>query len=143
MTINSQQIHSVLRTYGKQLRRGIKINQIKEMESAESSDKIQISPEAKRKMVVEKVAAEILLGMTAPGGPYQEAKKELTEEISQDYGRSLSFEFDAKEGRFRFKIMDSAGENALSVVEGEDADVLNAKLIDMAKNMVDRTMVKG
>jgi hypothetical protein len=143
MTINSQQIHNVLRTYGKQLRRGIKINRIKQMETSESSDKIQISPEAKRKMVVEKVAAEILLGMTAQSDAYQDARKELTEAISQEYGRSLKFEFDVSEGRFQFNIMDSAGENKLSVVEGEEADALNGRLIDLAKEMVDRTMVKG
>jgi flagellar basal body P-ring protein FlgI len=143
MTINSQQIHNVLRTYGKQLRRGIKINRIKQMESSESSDKIQISPEAKRKMVIEKVAAEILLGMTANVDTYQDARKELTDAISQEYGRSLDFEFDTSEGRFQFNVMDSAGENKLSVVQGEEADALSGRLIELAKEMVDRTMVKG
>ena len=49
MTITSNQIHSVLRTYSKQLKRGLRLNRIRQMETAGSVDTISISAEAKRK----------------------------------------------------------------------------------------------
>ena len=143
MTISSHQIHSVLRTYGKQLRRGIRINRIKQVEAEQAEDRVQISSDAKRRMVVERVSAQLLMGMAGPGPRNEEVEEEIVSTLEEEYGQPLGLAFDTKNSRFKFNVLDAKNGETIRTIEGEEADQLNERLVDLTEKYVDRTMVKG
>lgn len=143
MTISSHQIHNVLRTYGKQLRRGLRINRMKQIEAGHSGDKVQISSEAKRMQVVERVASEILLGFANPEDKLGEPQKEVLNTLNEEYGEPLSLAFHQESGKFAFAVLDrKTGEPVKSLI-GEESEKMNSRLVEITENMVDQTMIKG
>ena len=143
MSITSHQIHSVLRTYGKQLRRGMRLNRIKQMESVPVGDKINISAEAKRLQVVQRVASEILMGLATPGIDKSGIENRVLGELSADFGQTLAVSFNAVEGRFDFKLVDEETGAVTESVDPSHLDELNARLVEIAERIVDETMLKG
>lgn len=143
MTISSHQIHSVLRTYGKQLRRGLRTAKLKQVDTSQAVDRINISPEAKRKQVVEKVASEIINSLANPGAESKEMEKEVIGALSEEYGRSLGLAWNQQNGEFTFNVLESESGQVVKTLDGEESEKLNARLIEITEDIVDRKMVKG
>jgi hypothetical protein len=141
MTITSHQIHSVLRTYGKQLRRGMRINRMRAAEAAAGPDRVKISSEAKRRQVVERVASEILFRLADPGDKRQGVEKEIVDRLSQAFGRPLELSFDHEQGLFKFHVVDADTGYVSDTVTGEDAERLQHILVDVTRETVDQTMM--
>ena len=143
MSISSHQIHSVLRTYSKQLKRGQRLNRVKQTEGNSAADKIQISAEAKRLRVVEKVASEILGRMAENGGNGGEVEKGLVDKLSQDYGQELSLTYNREAGNFSFHVVSTEQDSETLELDAEETERLNNQLSEIAKDFVDRTMLRG
>ncbi|MEW6263498.1 MAG: DVU0524 family FlgM-associated protein [Thermodesulfobacteriota bacterium] len=143
MTITSHQIHNVLRTYGKQLRRGLRLNRIKQADTSQPVDTIKISPEAKRAMVVERVAADILGRLADRSTGNTDVEQKVMDLLIKEYGRPVSLEFDEDKGRFEFNLLDSESGSVIETLAGEEADKLNSLLAQIAEQVVDQTMLKG
>ncbi|MEW5722980.1 MAG: DVU0524 family FlgM-associated protein [Thermodesulfobacteriota bacterium] len=141
MTITSHQIHNVLRTYGKQLRRGLRLSRIRSSETQPAVDKVQISSEARRKQVVQVVASEILLRLANGAQPDEVADRVLST-LNQEYGQPLEVAFDEEAGWFDFYVTDPATGQTRKL-EGEDKRNLNARLVNITETVVDATMLKG
>ena len=143
MTITSHQIQSVLRTYSKQLRRGLRLNRIRQIESAKSMDKISISSEARRRQVVERVAAELMARLGGPGAADDDVAGRVMDSLSGEFGQPLQLEFDEETGRFDFDVLDEKTGAVVRRLEGEDKENMNSRLVTITEQVVDETMFKG
>ena len=141
MTISSHQIHSVLRIYGQQFKRGMGLAKMREADPEQSVDKIQISPEAKRRQVVEQVATEILGHLADSGSNAGDVEQEIMDTLSREFGQQLSLGFDETGGSFRFDIVDAEAGEISGSVDGEQAEELSRRLIEITRDTVDRTMI--
>jgi hypothetical protein len=143
MTITSNQIHSVLRTYSKQLKRGLRMNRIRQMESAGSVDTISISAEAKRKQVVRHVAAELLFRLAESGLPADEVDEKVLGTLAKEYGRPLRIALDKETGHFDFEVVDEKTGEVLGRPTVDEKESLNHRLTAITEEVVDETMFKG
>ena len=141
MTISSHQIHSVLRTYGKQLRRGIRLNRMKNVNAAESGDRIRISPEAKRLQVIDRVASEILFRLSEPSAQWGDVEKEIMATLSKEYGHALALSYHAAKEVFQFSIMDEKSGEIIKALDDEEAAFLQNRLVEITRSVVDRNML--
>ncbi len=141
MTITSHQIHSVLRTYGKQLRRGFRLNRMKATNTVESVDRIRISPEAKRMQVIDRVASEILFRLTEPSGQWGDVEKEIVTTLSKEYGQALRLSYNADKEVFQFSAIAEETGETIKVLEDEEAAFLQNRLVDITRSVVDRNMM--
>jgi len=137
MVISAYQVNNVLRVYGDQLRQNRSISKPKVKNDAEP-DKINISAEAKRKAIIEKVSANIVNRITH-FGPHDNIEKEVFRKLEDEYGGHLAI---AKKNPkdLVFKEIDENGEtvNSLSV---EDSKILRYKLEEYTKEAVNKNMV--
>ncbi|NVM22091.1 MAG: hypothetical protein HWN68_09975 [Desulfobacterales bacterium] len=137
MQITTYHIHNVLRAYGKQLslsRRGASKTGLAMPDRADS---ITISTEARRKAVIEKVAADIVERIVRDGprdGMEQEAFKQLEEE----YGKKLALNEDGAE--LAFKVIDKENGEQISALSIEDSSFLKRRLEEITKDKVNANM---
>ena len=137
MVISAYQVNNVLRVYGDQLRHN-KILSRPKNNNANTPDKIHISPEAKRRAVIDKVATNIVDRITQ-NGPHDHIEKEVFKKLENEYGGHLAI---AKKSPtdLIFKEIDESGEtvNSLSI---EDSKFLRYKLEEITKTTVDENMM--
>lgn len=141
MTISSSQIHNVLRTYGKQLRRGARLNRPPPVQPSPGEDQIRISPEAKRAYVVERVAAELIFRLATQEKPAQGVEKEVLSRLNQEYGEPLGLSYDPDRGRFTFHVVDADRGEILRTLDEAESEKLSQRLAEVASEIVNQTML--
>jgi hypothetical protein len=137
MVISTYQVNNVLRVYGEQLRQ----NRLADNEKggdARSPDKIDISSDAKRKAIVDKIASDIVDRITQ-FGPHENVEKEVFKKLEDDYGAHLTVAGNGSTDLI-FKVIDEDGEtmNSLSL---EDSKFLRYKLQEITRDTVNRNMM--
>lgn len=137
MVISTYQVNNVLRVYGEQLRQ----NRLADKEKsgdASSPDKIDISSEAKRKAIVDKIASDIVDRITQ-FGPNENVEKEVFKRLEDEYGANLAVAGNGSTDLI-FKVIDEDGEtmNSLSL---EDSKFLRYKLQEITRDTVNRNMM--
>ena len=137
MVISTYQVNNVLRVYGEQLRHN-RLSGKEKGGDARLPDKIDISSEAKRKAIVDKIASDIVDRITQ-FGPHENVEKEVLKKLEDEYGAQLAL---AGKGStdLIFKVIDEDGEtmNSLSI---EDSRFLRYKLQEITKDTVNRNMM--
>lgn len=141
MTITSHQIHNVLRTYGKQLRRGARLNRVRQVEMGQLADKISISPEAKRQQVVERVASEMIFRLANQDLRSGGVEKEILATLSREYGQPLNVTYDQSSASLSFNVVDTDRGEVVRTLDGEEAEGLRQRLAEVTHQIVDRTML--
>ena len=136
MVISAYQVNNVLRVYGDQLRQN-KISNKPKNSTSRSPDKIDISVEAKRKAVVDKIASDIV-GKITNYGPTDNVEKEVFKKLEAEYGAHLALTIESP-SELIFKVVDENGEtiNSLSI---EDSEFLRYKLEEITKETVRENM---
>ncbi len=136
MVISTYQVNNVLRVYKGQLRQGKMSNQANIGENR-APDKINISAEAKRLAVIDKVAADIYNKITQHG-PHDGVEKEVFGKLENQYGGHLTIaKRDTNE--LLFKEIDEKGETVRSL-SLEDSQFLSHELKEITKETVDKNM---
>jgi hypothetical protein len=137
MVISTYQVNNVLRVYGEQLRQN-KLSDKQKDGDARSPDKIDISSEAKRKAIVDKIASDIVDRITQ-FGPHENVEKEVFKKLEDDYGAHLTVAGNGSTDLI-FKVIDEDGEtmNSLSL---EDSKFLRYKLEEITRDTVNRNMI--
>jgi hypothetical protein len=137
MVISTYQVNNVLRVYGEQLRQN-RLSDKAEDGDARSPDKIDISSEAKRKAIVDKIASDIVDRITQ-FGPHENVEKEVFKRLEDEYGANLAVAGNGSTDLI-FKVIDEDGEtmNSLSL---EDSKFLRYKLQEITRNTVNRNMM--
>ena len=137
MVIPLYQVNNVLRVYGDQLRQNWTLNKPK-VENSRQPDTINISSEAKRRVIVDKVSSEIV-GKITKYGPNDDVEKEIFKKLEDQYGANLEVT-DKGSSDLIFKVIDDGGEtiNSLSI---EDSKFLQYSLKNITKDLVDKNMM--
>ena len=137
MVISAYQVNNVLRVYGDQLRQNRTLNKPKAKDS-DTPDKINISSEAKRQAIIDKITETIVERIT-DFGPNDNIEKEVFKKLEDEYGGHLAVSKNSP-ADLVFKEIDESGEtiNSLSV---EDSKILRYKLEEITKETVNRNMI--
>jgi len=137
MVISTYQVNNVLRVYGEQLRQNRLVDKEKSGD-VRSPDKIDISSEAKRKAIVDKIASDIVDRITQ-FGPHENVEKEVFKRLEDEYGANLNVDGNGSTDLI-FKVIDEDGEtmNSLSL---EDSKFLRYKLEEITRDTVNRNMM--
>lgn len=136
MVISSYQVNNVLRVYKGQLRHS-KIANITNNNETRMPDKVSISPEAKRKAIIERVTSDIV-DRLVQNGPHNNVEKEVFKKLESEYGGHLAIGQEDSIGLL-FKEIDENGEttNSLSI---EDSKFLTQKLEEITKDTVSENL---
>ncbi len=138
MLVNPYQIRTMLRTYGKQLvnaRRLARFQRLMRVDGETSA----ISREARRSVLVEKVAKEIIDNLLVAGAE-NPLVDEIRAELEERFGGRLLFEYPFMEQDLQILRETGDGENATPLPPEEMADVL-AALWEITTQKVDQTML--
>jgi hypothetical protein len=110
MTITSFHVQNILRTYARQLSRGQRLARNRAANQATQNDQVNISIEARRKQVIEKITSEIVssIGSRVPGmaqgmGGLEE---QALQQLSKEYGKHLDIYQDAGSGQLMFRVVE-------------------------------------
>ena len=133
MVLSIQQVDNVLKVYKNLLRQG-KAAQRGSGNNRPVPDRISISGEAKRKMIVEKIAADIASRITQ-NGPQNPLEKEVVDKLEHSYD-SHSGVPGNRTSDLIFKSIDEDGETIKSI-SIEDSEFLAHKLQDIARETVE------
>lgn len=136
MVITPYQVNSVLRVYGDQLRQNRLSAQAKTA-AKQPSETVSISAGAKRKAIIDKIAADVVDRITQYG-PSEEVEKEVFRKLEDEYGTQLAVA-NQEPNELVFKVIDENGEtvNSLSL---EDSNFLTRKLEEITKETIDKNM---
>ena len=145
MTITSFQVQNILRTYAKQLSRGQRLARRRMASESLPSDQVNISIEARRKQVIEKITTEIVSNIgyrvpglgVGPGGVEDMALKRL----SQEYGRELDLSQDEATGGLRFLVRDPSSGEVMQTLGPEESAHLQERMFAITQQIVDENMV--
>lgn len=137
MVISTYQVNNVLRVYGDQLRHNRLSSEEKRGDTC-SPDKINISSEAKRKAIIDKIASDIVDKITRYG-PHENVEKDVFKQLEDEYGAHLAVSKNTPTDLI-FKVIDGNGEtmNSLSI---EDSQFLRYKLEEITRDIVDKNMM--
>ena len=145
MTITSFQVQNILRTYARQLSRGQRLARTRAAQQTPANDQVNISIEARRKQVIEKITSEIVssIGAKVPGmgqgmgGLEEQALKQL----SQEYGQNLDIYQDAGSGQLMFKIVAGQEGEPVQNLDVDESARLQERLYQITQSIVDSNMV--
>ncbi|MEE8398119.1 MAG: DVU0524 family FlgM-associated protein [Desulfobacterales bacterium] len=136
MVISTYQVNNVLRVYKGQLRQGKMATQ-SDVTANRAPDKINISAEAKRMAVIDKVAGDIYNKITQHG-PNGSVEKEVFQKLENQYGGHLAIAKEDANGLL-FKEIDERGET-VHFLSLEDSKFLSHELKAITKETVDKNM---
>ncbi len=142
MGITTYQVQNILRTYGKQLSRGKKKPRLTpdSLKARAIADQVNISSDAKRRQVINKITQEIigqLTGQIQSRGPLE---KEALSRLSKEYGRPLEV-FEDRDGNVRFAVVDGRQRTIVEELSSEESQELSRRLSEITKAIVDENMV--
>jgi hypothetical protein len=145
MTITSYQVQNILRTYAKQLSRGQRLARARAASEPLPADQVNISIEARRKQVIEKITAEIVsnIGFRLPSlGPGLGSLEDAAlNRLSQEYGQTLDISQDEVTGQLRFKVIDPDKGEVVKDLSPEESAKLQDRLYVLTQEIIDQNMV--
>ncbi len=139
MEIPSYQIQNVLKVYSKQLTQGkILARNKKSGGNTVSADDVSISPEGKRAVIIEKVAANIVDRITSVG-PKENVEKKIVQQIEDEIGQKIDFT-KRKEEKFSFTAIDENNQKVTKHLSVEDSNFVIRRLTELARQAADDNM---
>jgi hypothetical protein len=145
MAITSYQVQNILRTYAKQLSRGQRLARTRAASGPAPSDQVNISIEARRKQVIEKITAEIVsnIGYRLPGlgGSLGGVEEMALKQLSLEYGQTLDLGQDAASGEITFRVLDPQSGEVVNELGSEESNRLQERLFAITQDIIDRNMV--
>lgn len=143
MYIPSYQIHNVLKVYSKQVSQSRILERQKGLDNKPSVDKINISTEGKRKVVIDKVAADIVDRITR-FGPQDKAEHDIVNQLEDEIGQPVEFsEEDKKTGTdFVFNVFDDQNNKKTNTISVNNSNFLTQRLAQLVKEEVDKNLEK-
>jgi hypothetical protein len=139
VTVNNYLVKTVLQTYDRHLgtaRRIARLN--KALSQAGITDSVSISPDAKRKQLVERIAREIVDNLLVAGSSnpvVQDIRKDLEEQV----GLRLLFSYSPDKGEL--VVHKQQGPSGTEQATPEERDEILERLWTIALNKVDETML--
>jgi hypothetical protein len=145
MAITSFQVQNILRTYAKQLSRGQRLARHRATSQPPPSDQVNISIEARRKQVIEKITSEIVtnIGSRLPGisKAMGGVESQALRQLSQEYGKELDIYQDERTGRLLFKVIDPNTREVAEKISPEESTQLQERLFVITQQIIDQNMI--
>jgi len=143
MYIPSYQIHNVLKVYSKQISQSRILERQKDIEKNPSVDKINISAEGKRKMIIDKVASDIVDRITR-FGPQDRIEHDIVNQLEDKVGQPVKLGKDnnKKETDFIFNVIDDQNNKTTNTISVENSNFIAHRLAELAIEEVDKNMEK-
>jgi hypothetical protein len=145
MAITSYQVQNILRTYAKQLSRGQRLARSRAAKEPAPNDQVNISIEARRKQVIEKITSEIVanLGSRLPGSGQGlgGVEEQALAQLSQEYGKNLDIRPDEASGRLQFRVVDAQEGALVQELNPQESAKLQERLYTITQDIIDRNMV--
>ena len=145
MTITSYQVQNILRTYAKQLSRGQRLARSRAAKEPTPNDQVNISIEARRKQVIEKITSEIVanLGSQLPGDGrgLGGVEEQALAQLSQEYGKNLDVRPDESSGQLMFRVVDAQEGTLVQELDSQESAVLQDRLYAITQEIIDQNMV--
>lgn len=138
MAISTYQVHNVLRAYGKHLSQSRRVSHNKGGERPKLADRINISAQARRKAVIEKVTSDII-NRILHEGPGNDMEQEVFKQLQDEYGNSLSVE--KGDSDLVFKVIDKEKGEVTKTLSIKDSKFLKNRLEEITKSKVDDEMI--
>ena len=135
MVISSYHVNNVLRVYADQLRQ-TRLSHRPKNANTGSLDRINISDKAKRKVIVNKIASDIVEKITKHD-PQENVEEEVSKNLENEYGIQLDITRKSPNDLL-FKIIDENGEtlNSLSI---ENSEFLRYKLEEVSEETAEKS----
>ena len=136
MFVSSYQIHNVLNVYSKQFSQDRSAQKKKTGDTGQSSDRISLSTEGKRRATIEKVAQEILSKIS-----HYSAKAETKmrgSDLSEDCAEGNTESDNKKETAFVFNVIDHLNKKTTNALSVKDTNFLINRLEQMVKRTIDK-----
>ena len=107
MIVANYYVQHILKTYSQQLSVRSRVSKDKVNGNSGQRDQVTLSPESKKRMMVDKITHEIINQM-ANGSERNENSQEIMKRLSQEYGRPLDVEGQNGNG-MTFKVLNETG----------------------------------
>lgn len=145
MAITSFQVQNMLRTYAKQLSRGQRLARQRAQSRPQPGDQVNISIEARRKQVINKITSEIVsnIGYRLPGlaSGWSEVEQRALQELSREYGKPLDISQDEVSGQLMFRVVDPNSGELVQELSKEKSAELQERLYAITQDIIDKNMV--
>ena len=136
MFVSSYQIHNVLNVYSKQLSQDRNAEKLQPANEKQRPDQINLSPEGKRRAILDRVAQDILNKIS------RYCSKSELKARKQDHSReNLSNDLDPenkKETGFVFNVIDDLNKKTTTALSVKDTKFLIDRLEQLAKDAVEK-----
>lgn len=138
MEIPSYQIHNVLKVYSRQISQSRISGRNNGLNGKNSVDRINISAEAKRQGIIDKVASDIVERITR-FGPQDDVDHEIVGKLQEELGQPIEFKSHEKP-EFVYNTIDNNNQKVKNTLSMENSDFVMQRLEQLAKNAVDEKM---
>ena len=138
MYIPSYQIHNVLKVYSKQVSQSRIIERQKNLGDNQPADRINISAEGKRKVIIEKVASDIVDRITR-FGPQDNIDHTIISQLQDEFGQEIEFN-KTNDTEFVYNTIDNNNNKQTNTLPVNDSSFLVERLQQIAKEEVDKNM---
>jgi hypothetical protein len=138
MYIPSYQIHNVLKVYSRQVSQSRIIERQKSLEDNASVDRINISAEGKRKVIIEKVASDIVDRITR-FGPQDNIDHTILSQLQDEIGKEIEFNKE-DDSKFVYNTIDDNNNKQTNSLPVNGSSFLVERLQQIAQEEVDKNM---
>ena len=139
MQIPSYQIQNVLKVYSRQLSQGKILSRGNRFGAASqpSNDSVTISSEGKRKVIIDKVAANIVDRIITEG-PKEKNEEKITSQIEKELGKKINFAKD--KNQFTYTVIDENNQKVSRTLSVEDSDFIVKRMTELAREVANDNM---
>ena len=138
MHVPSYQIHNVLKVYSRQVSQSRILERQKRLGAIPSVDSINLSSEGKRKVVIDKVAADIVDKITR-FGPQDRVEHNIVNQLQDELGQKV--EINGKKGTdFVYNTIDNNNNKTTNKLPVNGSSFLTTRLKQIAQEEVNKNM---
>ena len=138
MYIPSYQIHNVLKVYSRQVSQSRIIERQKNLGDSQAVDRINISTEGKRKVIIEKVASDIVDRITR-FGPQDNIDHTIMSQLQDELGQEIEFN-NTNDSEFVYNTIDNNNNKQTNTLSVNGSSFLVERLQRIAQEEVDKNM---
>ena len=131
MYVPSYQMHNVLNVYSKQLRHNMTSEAKNKVLEERQTDRVNLTPEGKRRATIEKVSKDILAKISRFGS-LGETRQRLVKHTNVNPKQETSKE-KAENKTFVFNAIDTVNQKSTNTLSVEDSSFLIQRLDQLAK----------
>lgn len=139
MYVPNYKMHHVLSDYTRKLGSARTTARTQVSSARTPSDKITLSPDARRQAIIEKVAERIVQRISR-FGPQDDTELEIVERLTDEMENRTPGK-GPRSGKFVYNVIDGENHKSTSSIPIQDPDFVLRRLTELAREMVDKNMV--